>query len=105
MNIEIGDIKVEYGPKTDWSQRDDEVYSINHKMDEIGYTIKKGDNRLFLDEDEMTGYYQNNKIFYINKNEVFSHISKSIINNIDGLITKKVSVNNDTIYIRYIEED
>jgi len=103
INVEIGDIKVEYGVGTDWSCRQDEVYSINHKMDFQGYTITKGDNKLFLDEDEMTGYYQNEKIFYINKNEVFSQVAKSVISNINGLITKRVTISNDAVYIRYIE--
>lgn len=105
LTLDIGDIKVEYGVATDWSPRQDENYSITHRMDANGYTIMKGDNQLFLDEDEMTGYFRDNKMFYINKNEVYSQISKCIEQNINGLITKRTIVNNKKIYIRYIEED
>ena len=101
--IEIGDIKAEYGVPTDWGPRQDEVYSITHKMDSIGYTIQKGENKLFLDEDELTGYFKNGKMFYINKNEVYSKVSKSEVSNVNGLVTKKITVNGNTVYIRYIE--
>ena len=103
LTLEVGDIKVEYGVGTDWGPRQDENYSMTHKMDALGYTISKGDNKLFLDEDEMTGYYIGNKMFYINKNEVYSQISRCIKHNVDGLITEKMIVNNETIYVRYIE--
>lgn len=101
--IEIGDIKAEYGAPTDWGPRQDEIYSITHKMDSIGYTIQKGENKLFLDEDELTGYFRNGKMFYINKNEVYSKVSKSEVSNVNGLVTKKIIVNGNNIYIRYIE--
>lgn len=105
LTLDIGDIKVEYGASTDWAPRQDENYSITHRMDANGYTIMKGDNQLFLDEDELTGYFRDNKMFYINKNEVYSQISRCIEQNINGLITKRTVVNNRRIYIRYIEED
>ena len=103
MVIQIGDMKAEYGVATDWAPRQDENYSMNHRMDATGYTIRKGDNRLFLDEDEVTGYYKDNKMFFINKNEVYSHLMTCIIEDIDGLVTKKANVSNHTIYIRYIK--
>ena len=102
IHIEIGDMKAEYGVATDWAPRQDETYSINHRMDANGYTIQKGDNRLFLDEDEMTGYYQDNKMFYINKNEVYAYTMRCIEEDIDGLVTKKTTIGGDIIYVRFI---
>jgi hypothetical protein len=105
LELEIGDIKVEYGKPTNWNVKQGESFGVNHKLDENGYTLQKGDNKLFLDEDEVTGYYLGNKMFYINKNEVFSEISKCIESNVNGLITKKININGNNIFLRIIREE
>lgn len=97
----IGDIKVEYGKLSDWQPARDESYGINFRADGNGLKISKADNNVILDEDELTGYYKSSKMFSINKNEVYSEVARSIINNVNGLITKKL---NNGIYIRYIKE-
>lgn len=97
----IGDIKVEYGKLSDWQPARDESYGISFRADGNGLKISKADNNVILDEDELTGYYKENKMFSINKNEVYSEVSRSIISNVNGLITKKL---NNNIYIRYIKE-
>lgn len=97
----IGDIKLEYGKKaTTWTNNYNEVYGKNYRMDDKGFKINKGDYELFLDEDELTGYYKETVMFQLNQYRTYSKIGAFEETDQNGLITKKIS---NGKYIRYIK--
>ena len=100
-NVIVGDVKIEYGKTaTEWSSNINEVYGKNYKLDDKGFEIKSGNYKMYIDEDEVTGYYQNQRVFQLNKYVTFSQKGQFVETDQDGLITKKLSNN---IYVRYIE--
>jgi len=97
----IGDIKLEYGNSaTEWTTNYNEVYGSNFKVDDRGVEVKKADYTLHLDEDEITGYYNNEIQFQLTAFHTYSKVGKFKETNQDGLITRKLS---NGMYIRYIE--
>ena len=100
-NIIVGDVKIEYGKiATEWSGNINEVYGKNYKLDDTGFEVRSGNYKMYIDEDEITGYYQNQRVFQLNKYVTYSQVGQFIETNQDGLITKKLSNN---MYVRYIE--
>jgi len=100
-NFIMGDVKIEYGKvATEWSSNINEIYGKNYKMDDRGFEIKSGNYKMFIDEDEITGYYQDQRVFQLNKYVTYSQVGQFVETNQDGLITKKLSNN---MYVRYIE--
>lgn len=100
-NFIMGDVKIEYGKTaTEWSSNINEVYGKNYKLDDKGLEMKSGNYKMYIDEDEVTGYYQNQKVFQLNKYVTFSQRGQFVETDQDGLITKKLSNN---MYVRYIE--
>ena len=65
-NFDISDIKVEYSSiPTRWTQHPSEVYGLNYKMDESGFSIVSGSNKMNIDEDTIIATYENTKVFGI----------------------------------------
>ena len=100
-NVLMGDIKLEYGTSaTDWSLNENESYGQNYKLDDKGLQIQKGDYKMYIDEDEITGYYKEEMAFSLNEYRTFSKIGQFDETDQNGLITKKLS---NGVYVRYIE--
>ncbi len=100
-NVLMGDIKLEYGTSaTDWSLNENESYGQNYKLDDKGLQIQKGDYKMYIDEDEITGYYKEEIAFNLNEYRTFSKIGQFEETDQNGLITKKLS---NGVYVRYIE--
>ena len=100
-NIIIGDIKLEYGTSaTDWGLNQNESYGKNYKLDDKGFEVSKGDYKMFIDEDEVSGYYKETLAFQLNEYNTYS--KRGIFEETDqnGLITKKLS---NGKYVRYIK--
>ena len=100
-NVLMGDIKLEYGTSaTDWSLNENESYGQYYKLDDKGLQIQKGNYKMYIDEDEITGYYKEEMAFSLNEYRTFSKIGQFEETNQNGLITKKLS---NGVYVRYIE--
>ena len=100
-NVLMGDIKLEYGTSaTDWSLNENESYGQNYKLDDKGLQIQKGNYKMYIDEDEITGYYKEEIAFSLNEYRTFSKIGQFEETDQNGLITKKLS---NGVYVRYIE--
>ena len=100
-SIMIGDIKLEYGEtSTVWVNNMNEVYGKNYKMDINGFEIDSNGYIMHIDEDEVTGSYNNEVQFQLNKDRTYSRKGQFVITDQNGLITQKLSNN---IYVRYIE--
>lgn len=100
-NVLIGDIKLEYGTSaTDWSLNENESYGQYYKLDDKGLQMQKGNYKMYIDEDEITGYYKEEIAFSLNEYRTFSKIGQFEETNQNGLITKKLS---NGVYVRYIE--
>ena len=100
-NVLIGDVKLEYGTSaTDWCLNENESYGQYYKLDDMGLQIQKGNYKMYIDEDEITGYYKDEEAFSLNEYRTFSKKGQFEETNQNGLITKKLSNN---VYVRYIE--
>ena len=65
-NFDISDIKVEYSSvPTRWTQHLSEVYGKNFLMDESGFSIISGLNKMNIDEDSIIATYETLKVFEI----------------------------------------
>lgn len=103
VNVELGDMKLEYGEYSEWSPKRTEVVGTNHLLDETGYKISSGDDVMRIMIDEIAQYYKNNKMFYLNKTEGYIKNVISETSNVDGLITTSITVGGNKIYGRYIK--
>ena len=103
VNVELGDMKLEYGEYSEWSPKRTEVVGTNHLLDETGYKISSGDDVMRIMIDEIAQYYKNNKMFYLNKTEGYIKNLISETSNVDGLITTSITVGGNKIYGRYIK--
>ena len=100
-NVLIGDIKLEYGTSaTDWSLNENESYGQYYKLDDKGLQMQKGNYKMYIDEDEITGYYKEEMAFSLNEYRTFSKVGQFDETDQNGLITKKLS---NGVYVRYIE--
>mgnify|MGYP001075855039 CR=1 FL=1 len=102
INIEFGDLKLEYGDYTEWSPKRTEVIGLTHLLDETGYKIHSGDDEMRIMTDEIAQYYKDTKTFYLNKTEGYMKNAKCDTSDIDGLVTIKLVIDNKKIYGRYI---
>lgn len=103
-NLIFYDMKLEYGDYTKWTPSQDEFYGRNFAITDKGFYIKRADNIMFIDEDEIKATYKNIPIFSLDGQEVFGKIIKTEKTDITGLITKKIKVGTKDIYIRYKED-
>lgn len=101
-DIIIGDVKLEYGDYTLWTPNPYEVVRRNLNISDDGIEISKGQNKLYFNEDEFVVEKEDETIFSIIEDETYMKKSRTIESDIDGLITKKVIVNNKKMYVRYI---
>lgn len=103
VDMEIGDLKLEYGDYSEWTPKRSEVIGLTHLLDETGYKIHSGDDTMRIMVDEIAQYYKDEKTFYINKTTGYFKDAKSDTNDINGLVTRKFNVNSIDIYGRYIK--
>lgn len=103
-SVIIGDVKLEYGNYTIWSPNPNEIEGGNIDItNEHIILYKDSGNKVMFTGEEISMYNNKEKIFDVDGDVTYTKIHKTIENNIDGLITKKMITNNKTIYIRYIE--
>ncbi len=101
-NIMIGDVKLEYGDiASDWSLNPNEFYGTNYKITEDGIEFQKGNEKTIHNEEGINIYKDNDLKTQINSKKVFSEKVECEELNVDGLITKKVGINE---YIRFMRE-
>lgn len=100
---EVSDFKLEYNNiATLWTQYPGEVYAKNYKMDEDGFSIESGNNKMFIDEDEILATYKGLNIFQINKD--LAYFNKVKINEsleIGIFIFKQQLINNENMLLLY----
>ena len=101
--VNFYDLKAEYGDYTIWSSNPNEVIGTNYILNDKGFFLTSGDSKLTLSADEIISFYRDTKIFEIYNEIVFGKNLKSETLNTNGLITKKIPIDNKTSYIRYIE--
>lgn len=117
--IDISDIKLEYDSvSTIWTQNAGETYSKKYKMDEKGFSISSDTNTMFIDEDEIAAYKQDengeldleNPTFQIKEDETILrkttiyeelNIENSNTDRTDAFIMKQQLVNNKWYFIFY----
>ena len=100
---EIADFKLEYNTiATLWTQYPGEVYAKNYKMDEDGFSIESGDNKMFIDEDEILASYKGLNIFQINKD--YAYFNKVQVNEsieIGVFILKEQIIKDENMLLLY----
>ena len=103
VDLELGDLKLEYGDYSEWTPKRTEVMGLTHLLDETGYKINSGDDEMRIMVDEIAQYYKDTKTFWLNKYEGYMKNAISETTNVNGLITQKFTSNNNTMYGRYIK--
>lgn len=103
VDLELGDLKLEYGDYSEWTPKRTEVMGLTHLLDETGYKISSGDDEMRIMVDEIAQYYKDTKTFWLNKYEGYMKNAISETTNVNGLITQKFTSNNNTMYGRYIK--
>lgn len=100
--LEFYDCKLEYGDYSEWSPNPNEFYGRNFAINDRGFYIKKGNNQMFIDEDEIEATYKNETIFSIDGEEIYGKKLKSLETDIDGEISKAITVGTRKIHIKYV---
>jgi len=101
-DIIIGDVKLEYGDYTLWTPNPYEIVRRNLNIGDDGIEVSKGNNSLYFNEDEFIIDKEDEIIFSVLEDETYMKKSITLESDIDGLITKKVIVDNKKMYVRYI---
>ena len=68
--------------RLDWCPFPEEIYGKNFRADEDGLLISSGVNKMFIDEDEITAKFNDENIFFINKEYGYLNI----------LLTKRIEI-------------
>lgn len=102
-NVIIGDVKLEYGNYTIWSPNPNEIEGGNVDITNDHIILyKDSGNKVMFTGEEISVYNDKEKIFDIDGDTTYTKIHNAIESDIDGLVTKKINVNDKNIYIRYI---
>lgn len=100
--FEIADLKLEWNNVcTQWSRYESEVYGKNYKMDEKGFEISSGQNKMFIDEDEIVATYGNEKVFQIAEDETYLKKINIYEANIGPYTLKETTIHNKDYLVLY----
>lgn len=99
--VEMGDIKVEYGEYTNWSSNEKEIWGTNFYMGNNGFQIKKGNNTMFIDEDDIKATDENGLVFSIDGDKIYNKKLETLQTDTDGLVSKTINTSMGKLNIRY----
>ena len=97
---EFADLKLEYGNvATNWNRYPGEIYSNNVAIDEQGVHIRRNQQEMYIDEDEITALFNNNEVFKINGDKTYLKNIQTERINFDPFIHQIQDINGTKYYL------